>query len=103
MRSLRREFGWVDTGVSLVGAHQLPGGQHVTLKDWFRRLGWLGLWLVAQRSMRLWLAAPTFTGSRAIAFSRGNARLVEEPHSSDRAVAVDTTPSARGSCSYGSS
>lgn len=79
MRSLRREFGRVGAGMPLVEAHQLHVRHHVSVKDWFRRLGWLGLWLVAQHSMRLWLADPTFTRSRALAFSRRNGRPVEEP------------------------
>jgi len=58
----------------------LVGARHpVSVKDWLARLGWWGLWLVAQRSMRLWLADPTITGSRAVALSRPNGRLVEEP------------------------
>jgi len=59
-----------------VGAYQRHLRHHVSVKDWFRRLGRLGLWLVAQHSMRLWLADPTFTGSRAVAFSRRDGRLV---------------------------
>jgi hypothetical protein len=43
--------------MSLVGADQLHAHRHVSVKDRFRRLGWWGLWLVAQRSMRLWLAS----------------------------------------------
>jgi hypothetical protein len=37
-----------------------PVRRHVSVKDWFRRLGWLGLWLVAQHGIRLWLTDPTF-------------------------------------------
>jgi len=66
MRSLRREFGRGGAGVSLVG-HEL----HVRhVKDWIRRLGWWGLWLVAQRCLQIWLADQTYTGRNAVALSR---------------------------------
>ena len=32
----------------------------VSVRDRFRRLGWWGLWFVAQHSMRLWLLDPTY-------------------------------------------
>jgi hypothetical protein len=34
---------------------------HVAVRERFRRLGWLVLWLVARHSIRLWLAAPEST------------------------------------------
>jgi len=74
MRSLRRQFG----SGGVVDAHPLHVGHHVRVTEWLRRLGWWGLWLVAQRSMRLWLDDATFTGSRAVALGRRNGRVVEE-------------------------
>ena len=59
MRFLRREFGRGGAGVSLVR-------QHVNVKDWIRRLGWWGLWLVAQRCLQLWLADQTYTPLRRV-------------------------------------
>jgi len=103
VRSLRRESGRVGAGMSLVGTHQRHVRHHVSVKDWFRRLGWLGLWLVARRSMRLWLAVPTLTGSRAVILSRRNGRLVEEPSVGVGTVADDTTRSACRSCAQGNS
>jgi hypothetical protein len=103
MRLLRREFGGGGAGVSVVGHHQLHVRHHVSVKDRIRRLGWLGLWWVAQHSMRLWLADPTPTGSKAIAPSRRDGHLVEEPSIWVRTVAIDTNRSACRSCSHGSS
>jgi len=82
--------------------HQRHVHHHVSVKDWVRRLGWFGLWLVAQRSMRLWLADRTFTGSKAVARNRRDGHLVE-PRVWVRSVPVDTTRSARRSCSHRSS
>jgi len=77
MRSVCRQFGRAGggVGVSIVGPPPPHVRQHLSVKDWFRRLGWRGLWLVAQRSMYLWLAEPTYTESRAITLSRRNRRL----------------------------
>jgi len=58
MKSFRREFGRTGAEVSLEG-HRRYVHRHVSLKDRFGRLGWLALWLIAQRSMRLWLAHST--------------------------------------------
>jgi len=55
MRSSHREFGSDGAGKSLVG-YRLSVHHHLSVKEWIRRLGWWGLWLVAQRGMRLWLA-----------------------------------------------
>jgi hypothetical protein len=46
-------------GVSLVGQQVLVHGR-LSVKERVCQLGWWGLWLVAQRSMRLWLTEPTF-------------------------------------------
>ena len=27
-------------------------------REWLRRLGWLGVWLVASHGLRVWMAAP---------------------------------------------
>jgi hypothetical protein len=83
--------------------HQPHVHRHVSVKDRVSRLGWWGLWLVAQRSMRLWLADPTYTGSKAVGLSRRDGHLVDESSVWVRTVGIDTTRSGRRSCSHGSS
>ena len=33
-------------------------------RDRFRRLGWLGLWIVGKHGMRIWMTTPRETGER---------------------------------------
>ena len=33
-------------------------------RDRFRRLGWLGLWMVGKHAMRIWMTTPTATRER---------------------------------------
>jgi hypothetical protein len=100
---MRREIGGADAGMLPVSARQRHGRRHLSVKDWLRRLGWFGLWLIAQRCMRLWLADLTVTGSKAVALTRRHRRQVEEPPAWARTIAVETTRSGRRSCSHGSS
>jgi hypothetical protein len=95
MKPVRPEFGSGGIEVSLVG-HQPHVHHRLSVKDWLRRLKWRGLWLIAQRSMRIWLADPSFTDSTAVALGGPDGRLVEEP-SKGRTNSVDTIPSARRS------
>ena len=53
---MRREFGGAAVGVSVVVQRLRVRHHRVSVTDWVRRLGWRVLWLLAQRSMRLWLA-----------------------------------------------
>src|SRR5581483_11858849 len=102
MSSLRREFIRTGSGLSLVDAHQLHRPHDGSIKEWIRRLGWFGLWLVAQRSMRLWLADPTSSGSKAVLSPR-NRCVAEELSARVPTIALDTTVTGRRSCSHGSS
>jgi hypothetical protein len=45
-------------GIWLNGIRQPFGAHHVSIKKRLRRLGWLGMWLVAQHAMRFWVTAP---------------------------------------------
>ena len=101
MKSLRRVFRRGGDGVAL-GEHQPRVHRHVTFKEWLRRLGWRGLWVVAYRSMRIWLADPTFTESTAVALSRRDGCLVAEPGVVST-ISGDTTPSAGRPCAHSSS
>src|SRR4051812_17947398 len=77
MESLRQGFGTGGAGMSLV-RHQPHVPHHPGVKDWLRRLAWRAQWLVAQRSMRVWLADQTFT-ERQLRPASADGRLVEEP------------------------
>ena len=62
MKPGRRKVGWTEMARWVVGVHMIFVRNHLRLKLWLRRLRWLGLWLVGQQSMRVWLAAPDSTG-----------------------------------------
>ena len=53
---MRREFGRAAVAVSLVEQPRRVRRHYVSVTDRVRRLGWWVLWLLAERSLHLWLA-----------------------------------------------
>jgi hypothetical protein len=61
MKPVCQEIGGAETARWVVGVHTAVVRNHLGIKERLRRLRWRGLWLVAQHSMRLWLAARAST------------------------------------------